>query len=111
MVENFNEWNKGEFIAFILIEASFADTLIQEDEKWIITEILSVKRFYEVLEFYRKNTDEENKQIMLTLKDKFIKRERDKDELLAQIHKIFKSDGQYSTVEKNMEAKFKEIFG
>jgi len=47
---------------------------------------------------------------MLTLKDKFIKSKRDKDELLAQIRTIFKSDGRYSKVEKEMESKFKEIF-
>jgi len=32
LAENFKDWNKREFIAFILIDTSFADNLIQEDE-------------------------------------------------------------------------------
>lgn len=100
---NINSWTKNDFITFVLIHASFADKLIQEDEKWIMTKFASIERYYQILEFYRNNSTEQNQEIIKQLKNKFITTERTKDELVNQIHKLLKSDKQYSEIEKEVE--------
>ena len=110
MTEDFNNWNKNEFLGFILIEASFADKLILENEKGIITKIVSIERYYQLLEFYRNNAKEENKKIIFALKDKFYKTKNEIWELREKIRDIFMSDGQFSWVERDLEKAFDDLF-
>jgi hypothetical protein len=111
MSEDFNNWNKDEFLAFVLIKAAFADRLIQEDEKKIITDILPIDRFYQLLEFYRKNMESENDNVYKRLIGKFYKTEKDNNELRYKIRSLFLSDGQFSWVEKDFEEAFEKLFG
>jgi hypothetical protein len=110
MTEDFNNWSKDEFLGFVLIDASFADKLIQEAEKAIITHILPIDRFYQLLEFYRFNDQEVNRSIILNLKNKFYITNDDNYELRDKIKSIFLSDGQYSWMERDLEKSFDKLF-
>ncbi len=110
MAEDFNSWNKDEFLGFVLIEASFADKLIQQDEKAIITNILPIDRFYQLLEFYRNNMRDENLNIIKTLKEKFYTTKKEYLDLREKIKDLFLSDGQFSYVERELEKAFDKLF-
>ena len=110
MVEDFNNWTKDEFLGFVLIEASFADKLIQQDEKPVITHILPIDRFYQLLEFYRNNMAEENLRIIKSLKDKFYSTDKEYEEFREKIRSLFMSDGQFSWMERDLEKSFDKLF-
>ncbi len=109
MAENINTWSKNDLITFILIHASFADKLIQEDEKWVITKFSSLERYYQLLEFYRNNNQEQNVEIISQLKSKLIPTNRERDELIDNIHKLLKADNQYSDIEKQVAAQIEKL--
>jgi hypothetical protein len=103
MNENYSNWGQEEFLTFVLIHAALADFEIQEEEHEIIAGLIPSHRFRNILKFHKKNSDFDNINVIMDLKNKFCNSDEARQKLFREIKSVFHSDGRYNLHEKNMD--------
>lgn len=99
MTEN---WNFVEFRTFLLIYASYADLEFTDEERQRILNNVSQETFDKMMHCYDELGDYERLETIMGYKGLYYPTGDQKYELLDQIKKQFLSDGEYSTLEKNL---------
>lgn len=103
MSENsYQNWTYEEFIAFTMLYASFEDGEISDDEAEIISEKIGKETYRKLRKVLDSNINFDNIEIILELKDKYIKTDEDLESLFVAIDKIIEVDGEVTQFEKDM---------
>lgn len=103
MSENpYENWSYDEFIAFVMLYAAHEDGEISDDEADIIKEKIGISTYKKLNHVLQSNINFDNMEIILELKDKFIKNEDDFEQLFKQIDKIIEVDGEVTKFEQDM---------
>ena len=101
MPDNLN-YNYEEFACFLLIYGSYADLEFTEDEKALIKGRFGQEVFMKIHEDYKNLGDYQVLQTIMDYKGMYYPTLERKKELLDMILKVFKADGDYSILEKNL---------
>lgn len=96
--ENEN-WSHQHFIAFLLIYAAYADYIYLESEREMILELVPECVLAESEAHFDKIGDFEQLQLIMELKEKYVKSSVDIELVKAMLMKLFRSDGIYSKAE------------
>jgi len=97
-----SKWGDKDFLAFLLIYASKADTKTTEEEVIWIKKKCQVSSFEHLLSLYNSQSDFQNLQTIQELREKHYPGEKGKVALKELLQEFFKSDGQYSLLEQNL---------
>lgn len=95
-------WDYQEFIAFIMLYVAFEDGDISDDESEIIKEKIGKERYRKLYAVLNSNINFDNMEIILELKDKFIKKESDLEKVFQSIEEIIMADGEVTKFEQDM---------
>lgn len=95
-------WQYDEFIAFIMLYAAHEDGDISEDESDIIKEKIGKERYKKLYKVLNSNINFDNMEIILELKDKFIKKDSDLEKVFQSIEEIIMADGEVTKFEQDM---------
>ena len=104
MIKPYAEWTFDEFVSFMMIHVAMADFEIAEEERDIILKSIPMERYVEMKNFHQKNSDYQNIQIIMSLKDKYCDTEENKKRLFDKLDEIFYSDGVFNINEKTMRS-------
>jgi hypothetical protein len=96
------KWNYSEFLGFLLIHASYADLEFTADEKELIQSKVGKETFEKMHAEYEELGDYEILQEILKYKGLYYPTEDRRNEVLAEINKLFKADGEFSKLEQNL---------
>ena len=95
-------WDFNEFLAFLLIYASYADLEFTEDEKKQIQETVSPEVFDEIYAHFETLTDYQALELILSYRDVYFSNEEDKSVIFDELKKLFTVDGEFSALEKEL---------
>ena len=93
------DWSYDHFTAFLLIYAAYADYVYDHRERELILRYVSEKVVQECEEHFDRIGGFEQLQLVMKLKDKYVKSAVDITLLKAMLDKLFRSDGEYSKAE------------
>jgi len=102
-------WNYSEFLGFILIHASYADLEFTSEEKEMIKSKVGTETFEKMHAAYQELGDYETLQEILKYKGIYYPTIDRKQEILDEINNLFKADGEYSKLEKNLSLFLKKL--
>ena len=96
------DWDKEQFLAFVLLYAAFADLKITEEEEDFISNKIGVDEYEDVKNTFMAHSDMERAQMIAAYSE-----EEDFDREYAQMIKneledLFLSDGEYTQWEKSI---------
>lgn len=97
-----SNWTDKDFLAFLMIYASKADTQTTEDEILWIKKKCQVSSFEHILGLYNSQSEFQNIQSIEELREKYYPGEEGKSKLMAFLNEFFQSDGEYSLLEQNV---------
>lgn len=95
-------WTDKDFLAFLLIYASKADTQTTEEEILWIREKCQVSSFEHILTLYNGLSEYQTIQTIQQLRGKYYPGEEGKVQLKGILTEFFQSDGEYSLLEHNV---------
>jgi hypothetical protein len=95
-------WIDKDFLAFLLIYASKADTKTTEAEVLWIKQKCQLSGFEHIMALYNAQSEYQNIQTIQDLREKFYPGEAGKVQLKEWLTQFFESDGQFSLLEQNV---------
>jgi hypothetical protein len=101
--------SKQDFKSFILICAASSDFNISEEEHDFIIQLIPEERYKTLKRIADRCSDFECVNIIAEHKDDYLRTPQEKEALLQEIVELFKSDHNYSTLERNMLLAIKRI--
>jgi len=99
---NSTNWSFNEFLGFLLLYAAHADINFSDDEKTLIKGMVSDEIYNSIYKEFNQNTDYQALELILSYKDVYFSTKEEKENLLEEMHKLFKVDGEFSTLEKEL---------
>lgn len=96
------QWNYNEFLTFLLIYASYADMDFSQEEKDAIRSKVSSETFDKMFQIFNGMGDYECLQEIMNYKGLYFPTEDRKREILDEMKELFSSDGDFSSLEKNL---------
>ncbi len=109
MRNEIKHWDKESFLAYVLIHAAHADFVITKDEEEVILRFVSETTYGKMYSEYKNDNDFQSVEKIIDAKDYLNLCEKDCDSLLDEIEEVFKADGKYDILEKNMYLGIKKI--
>ena len=100
-MEETTQWNYDEFKAYILLYAASTDLELTEKEESLILKTISKSSYDKVKTVYDQSNDYEHIQTILSYKGLYFPTAARAQELIDLIIDMFKTDGDFSTLEKN----------
>ena len=97
-----SSWTDKDFLAFLLIYASKADTQTTEEEIMWIRQKCQISGFEHIMGLYNAQSEFQNIQTIQDLREKYYPGEAGKIQLREWLQEFFHSDGQYSLLEQNL---------
>ena len=96
------DWDKEQFLTFVLLYAAFADLKITEEEEEFISSKVGIDEYEDVKKTFMSHSDMERAQMISSYSE-----EEDFDREYAQMIKneledLFQSDGEYTQWEKSI---------
>lgn len=101
-------WNKHEFEAFVMMVAASSDLEVQIEEKEVIRERAG-DSWNDLVNAFRGMSDLEHVNVIMKLRDKFLRTPEDHAQLKKEVHEVFLADEHFSSVERGMEMLLKKI--
>ena len=101
--------NFQDFKSFIMICAASSDFNISEEEHAFIVKTIPEERYILLKRIIDRCSDFECLNIITEHSDKYLQTEKQKSDLVEEILNLFKSDHNYSTLERNMLLALKKI--
>lgn len=95
------KWNFEEFTTYLLLFASSADMEITEEEENLIRKRISDQQYNTIKSEFEQAGEYERIQTILSYKGLYFPTEVHARELMDLIVKLFKVDGNFSTLEEN----------
>ena len=103
------KWNNKEFCAFLLLYSAMADNIITSEERAMILDKVEPDVYDELLNELNANTDEENREILMSYQGLYFPTLAQKQELLHLVKKEFYADNDFSAVEMELYKTLKSI--
>lgn len=97
-----SNWTSKDFLAFLLVYASKADTQTTEDEILWIKSKCSISSFEQIMGLFNAQSDFQNIQTIQNLREVYYPGEEGKNQLKEFLSEFFHSDGKYSLLEQNV---------
>lgn len=97
-----SSWSDKDFLAFLMIYASRADTQTTEEEVLWIREKCQVSGFENLMALFNGQSDYQNIQTIQTQRERFYPGEEGKTRITEFLHEFFHSDGKFSLLEQNV---------
>ena len=98
-----------DFKSFIMICAASSDFNISEEEHEFIVQHIPEERYIVLKRIADRCSDFECVNLISEHKDEYIRTPQDKSDLINEILELFKSDHNFSTLERNMLIALKRI--
>lgn len=95
-------WNPQEFKTFLLLYAAQADTQISEAEITMIKKHITDQQFDTIKKAFDETNDYERIQKIMEFRGLYFPTEDRARALIDDVIKLFKADGNFSTLEQNM---------
>ena len=102
-------WTKDQFYTFALIHAANADLEICDTESDYLRNKYGTENFEAMERSYFDMGEYERIESILACKDRYFKSQRDKDKLIDEMETMFRIDGNYSKLEKNLKLFFEKL--
>lgn len=103
-------WTKEELLAYILIWSANADFIVDEAETDQILSKVEESVFKKVKREFADDNDMQRLQKVNAALERLNYSSEGKSEIFEEMKELFLSDGNYNTLEKNLELGFKKIF-
>jgi len=103
-------WTKEELLAYILIWSANADFIVDEAETDQILSKVDESVFKKVKREFADDNDIQRLQKVNATLGQLNYSSSDKADLFEEMKELFLSDGEFNTLEKNLERGFKKIF-
>lgn len=100
MSNDTQHWSQDDFLAFLTIFGACADMDFSEAEKDWIKDRFGEDSFEKGRHLYKQQSDYENIQTIIKLKEKFFPGEHGHNLLVSTLKKLFSVDHDYSQMEK-----------
>ena len=95
-------WTQEQFIAFLLLYASYADFEYSEDERNHILTFVQPHTLATVELLFNRLGDFQQLDLILKLKERFVKTPKERDQLLELLNSHFHSDGEFTKLESGL---------
>lgn len=95
-------WTSKDFLAFLMVYASKADTQTTEEEILWIREKCQVSSFEHILGLYNAQSEYQNIQTIHRLREQFYPGDEGRNQLKGFLNDFFQADGRFSLLEKNV---------
>jgi len=107
---NIEEWNLNQFMSFVLIYAAYSDGMVMDDELIVVEKTVGAIPSLEARRLLDDLDEMERLDIIVAFKSKFFATKDEQKKILSEIKRIYKSDGDYSNVEKQTYKALENIF-
>lgn len=104
-------WTKEELLAYILIWSANADFIVNDSEKDLILSKVDESTYKHIRREFQQDNDNERLEKVNASFDSLNYSPDDKTAIFEDMKELFLSDGDFNTLEKNLERGFKHIFG
>lgn len=95
-------WTDKDFLAFLMVYASKADTQTTEEEILWIKNKCKISSFEHILGLYNAQSEYQNIQTIQQLREKHYPGDAGKIQLKEYLADFFQSDGEFSLLEQNV---------
>ena len=95
-------WNQEEFIAYLLIYASYADGEFSSEERQLILEKVSDESFHQIMAEFSLDAEEDRIRKIKEYEGVYYPTSDQKNELRHMVRQLFYADKVYSDLEKEM---------
>ena len=109
MNEQYANWNKDYFIAFLMIHLANADLKVSQEEMIMIMDSVSEDTYRKVKKVWDNCNDFTCLQIIRNLREKFFPGQEGKEELINGMIDFVKADDEVSTNEKILIAAMNKL--
>ena len=99
MLPNTELWNENDYVLFLLVHCSFADTEMQEEEMDFLEEQGSHQRLRRITKEYANANDAERESVIDAYKEKYLTSVAKQEEAFLQIKRFFKADHKFTELE------------
>ena len=103
-------WHEREFLAFLLLYASKADTKTTREEVQFIIAHCGEDAYESVEPLFNSQSDYENIQTITQAKERFYPGKIGKEAIHKHLISLFEADGHYSTMEKVVMSALERLF-
>lgn len=103
-------WNEREFMAFLLLYASKADSKTTDDEVQFIVAHFGGDAYDSVLPLFEKQSDYENIQTIVGVKERFYPGTVGKEAIRKHLTGLFLADGHFSAMERVVMNALERLF-
>lgn len=103
------EWTYEEFHAFAMLFAANADGKITADEEVLITPTLPPDSYANLKQMFRKCSDAEALDIILSYREKYCATPADKERILADMREIYEAHHGFEQIEREMHHMFERM--
>jgi hypothetical protein len=93
------EWNKNQFLAFVLLYGANFDMEYSPEEKQIIHSLLDKDHYLEVRDKFRSLNDSQCIDLITSFKGLYFPTPELTEELLHELDVLLQSDGNYKNIE------------
>lgn len=104
------DWSRDELKAYVLLYCAHADFVESTAEKKLIIDKVGKEKYEAIHKEFDKDNDYQSIQKIQATLDRFDYSKEEIDELFAEIKEIFLADGQYETLERNIEMVLQHLF-
>lgn len=92
----------NEFLAYLLLMASYSDMEFDLKEEHIIQALISEEEYASVLTRFKNDSDYQRIENITSCKERFYATEEKKKEVLDKVSYLFQADGDVSSMELNL---------
>ena len=103
------DWSKEELKAYLLLYCAHADIVESEEEKQLIISKVGEDKYEEIHKEFENDNDYQSIQKIKSTLERYDYSEDELDLLFYEIKQLFLSDGEYDTLERNIEMGLKHI--
>ena len=93
------EWNKNQFLAFVLLYGANFDMEYSTEEKEIIQNLLDKDHYIEIRDKFRAMNDAQCIDLIKSFKGLYFPTPEQTEELLHELDVLLESDGEYKNIE------------
>lgn len=98
-----------EFLVYLLLTASYSDMEYDYKEESIIRKIVDQKTYQKIYKEFNEDSDFQRIEKITACKPDFFPTEEKKQAILDHVVELFKADGHYTIMEKNLMRFLKKL--
>ena len=102
MTVNYTDWQKNDFINFLLVHVANSDFNINDEEMDLLSSTMAMEEFKTLSKLHKSNSDIENIQIIQDFGEKFCCSQEDKDMIMARVREMVMVDDEFNIHEKTV---------